>query len=287
MSKAEAYVAAGCNSAPRPLAEHLAPNIASAALKHFEARRNPEGLFRSAWNTVEFALNQETNLPDQTRRYHMESAQNLIGWVINTPEAHADTQHGALVLSSYILILTKRALNQGITTKDCTDLYQSLGSVIRHLQPTSDKYPPPWRMTETAILAASARISRPELLLYPTSPREEASSTPRFNHDSYFVIDSEKIPIQQKFIDTEQHTYDDWIRILEFEPLLKKAYKKSQLKQPDSSSAQLNHTLSLIVAESNNEILSKQERAFLNNISEGVAFHYIQARQSSYTGLAN
>lgn len=276
MSKREAYLSAGCDRTPQPLAEHLPPFIASAAMKHFETRRNPEGLFRSAWHSAEYALNRSIDLPDETRLYQLDSVQNLLGWVMTNPESHSDTQLGALVLSSYVPLLTKRALGEEIVPQDCRQLYESLGAAIRHLRPMSDKYPPPWRMTETAVLAAAARTSQPELLLYPTSPREEASVAAQFNHDSYFVADDTKIPIQQKLVDSD-HEYDDWVSILTLEPLLKKAYKKSGIAPPEALSEQLNHTLSLIVGDTADQPLSRKELCFLNMVSEGVAYHYVRA----------
>ena len=279
MNKREAYLSAGCDRTPQPLAEHLPPLTASAAMKHFETRRNPEGLFRSAWHNAEYALNRSIALPDEARVYQLDSVQNLLGWVMSNPETHADTQLGALVLSSYVPLLSKRAFEEEITPGDCRQLYDSLGSAIRYLRPTSDRYPPPWRMTETAVLAAAARTSRPELLLYPASPREEASVAAEFNHDSYFVANNAKIPIQQKLIDTD-HQYDDEVSILTLEPLMKKAYKKSRLSAPASSSEQLNHILALIVSETSGQRLSRTEQQFLNAVSEAVAHHYVRAVRS-------
>jgi len=156
---------------PRPLAEDLPPEAAVAAMHHYETRRNPEGLFRSAWNYTEFGLNRNFECSELVRKYYFEHAQNLIGMTLSHRRSHQDVKLGSLVLSSYIPLFQKRSFEQEVTPNDCRQVYESLGAAMRYLQPLETDSPPQWRMAETAVLALSARTSQPELLLYPTSPR--------------------------------------------------------------------------------------------------------------------
>ena len=64
---------------PHLLAEHLEPEYVLQEMEHYETRRNPEGLFRSAWNYVECGLNQSMDFSDERREYYFEYALNNKG----------------------------------------------------------------------------------------------------------------------------------------------------------------------------------------------------------------
>lgn len=256
----------------RPLAEHMEPRFVAAEMQRYETRRNPEGLFRSAWNYAEFALNQRIACDPEARRLYFESAQNLVGMTLHHPKVHQDVRLGALVLSSYIPLFWRRSIDQSISAQDCYDIYMSLGKAMHFLQPLELDQPPQWRMAETAVLALSARTMQPDLLLYPTSPREETSPNASLNHDSYFYTGDDKIPIQQKLIQTNK-AYDEWVTVLTLQPLVEKGLRKIHEPSPQTLAEQINYLLSLIVAETNHVALNRNERSFLNYLSQAVAAH--------------
>lgn len=257
---------------PQPLAEHIPPTDITASRRHFERRRNPEGLLRSTWNQVEYALNQNIDIDPAVREYDFEHAQCLISMVLQHPEAHQDSRLGALVLSSYIPLFKKRGALEEVTPEDCVAVYESLGAIMRYLNPLAPDETPHWRMAETAVLTLSARTRQPDLLLYPTSPREENSTEGQFNHDSYFVSNDGKVPIQQKLIRTDK-AYDEWITVLTLQPLVERGLRKTQQSDINGLTDQINYLLSLIIAETSGQAMDKDEVSFLNYLSAAVASH--------------
>lgn len=254
-------------------AEFLAPEVAINKMKRHETQRTPQGLFNSAWCHAEVGMNQHISISDEGRGFYFESAQMLTGMVIDQEESDRDTVLGALILSSYVPLFKKRALNQEVYPTDCMDMYNSLGAALRYLRPLSIDEPPQWRMTEVSVLALSARTHQPQLLLYPTSPREEHSDIFEVNHDSYFYANHNKVPIQQKLIQTDK-SYDDWITVLTLQPLMDKGLRGSNrgvVEEPLSD--KVNYLLSLIISETNGYKLAKSERNFLNFMSAAVAAH--------------
>ncbi len=266
----------------QPLAEHLLAEHATAARKYYEARRNPEGVLRSAWNTVEYATNQHIPVGPEVREYDFEQAQVLIHMILQHPNSHQDVRLGALVLSSYIPLFKKRSKNQIASPEDCQSVYESLGGAMRYLQPLVVNQPPQWRMAESAVLALAARTRQPDLLLYPTSPREENSLNGSLNHDSYFMDMSQKIPIQQKLIRTDR-LYDEWITILTLQPLVEGGLRKARYPEMESLAEQINYLLSVIIAETNGEQMTRDELAFLNHLSAAVASHRWKREKSVKT----
>lgn len=266
--------------APEPLAEHLSYDVACAGLRHYGTKRSAKGLFLSAWYTAEFALSREAQIDTELRMTYIDYARDLLGSVLAQPDTHTDIRLGALVLSSYTACLQKRARGESILPSDCEQIYQSLGSAIRYLHPLDIHERPQWRMAETAVLAASARMRRPDLLMYPSSPREEASSTARFNHDGYFLADSSKLAIQQKLTPTNKE-YDESITMLILEPILKRAHKKAGFDPDTPTPEQLAHTLSLIVAETHRQDLTSEEITLLNHLSSAVAHHRFAAARTT------
>ncbi len=265
-----------------PLAEYTEPTLLARELRKYETRRNTEGLFRSAWNYVECGTSLHGIDSHVHPECYFEYAQDLIGRTINHPDAHQDTILGALVLSTYLPLFVKRRAGEDVSAIDCRNVYASLGAAIEYLQPIEVDEPPQWRMAETAVLALSARTSRPDLLLYPTSPREEASDQAVVNHDSYFIDQGDKIPIQQKLIKTDQE-YDEWVTVLTLQPIIERAMRKSGMRQIDNLAEQINYLFSLIVAETSNLKLSRQEIDFLNTVSAAVASHRWKKETSSRT----
>lgn len=260
----------------RPIAEAVAPDLAAAAVKRYETRRTSAGLFHSAWNHVEFSI-AEDHSEEMTCNY-MDTASMLLGEIISRPDTHQDMRLGALLLSTYIPLLYRRKTDKAITPRDCGDVYHSIGRALHHMRPLHTDEPPQWRMTEAAVLALSARITRPELLLYPASPREEQSSNQALNHDSYFFTGNDKLPLQQKLMPTRK-VYDECITVLTVAPIISRALKATGEKEHLTLADKVNYLLSLVVAETSGEELEKHETNFLNFMTKAVAAHH--------TSLAN
>ena len=262
---------------PQPLAEDLEYRLAKAALKKYETRRTPSGLLRSAWNYVEYTLNTQHVRPAE-KEEHFRTGQLLTSMVMAHPKSHQDTLLGALTLSTYMPLFSKRASEIEVNSQDCEDVYRSLGQAMNYLRPLDVEEPPQWRMTEIGILALSARSRQPKLLMYPTSPREETSGVQALNHDSYFFDNKGKIPIQQKLLPT-QKIYDDCIKILTVEPMLDRALRKNGDTERTILSEKVNYLLSLIVAEASDASLTRDETSFLNTMTEAVVAHYFAANE--------
>lgn len=262
----------------RPLAEHLAPDVARAAVRLYETRRSPAGLFRSAWNQVEYVVAEETSIHEKDA--HFDTAELLIGELVARHDVHQDVRLGALMLASYIPLFKKRTEKVSIESSDCRSVYESVGAALHYLRPLHTDEPPQWRMAEAAVLALSARTGRPELLLYPASPREEQSSNRRMNHDSYFYAGNDKLPLQQKLLPTEK-VYDECITVLTLMPIVDKALRLSgESSEILSLSDRLNHLLSLIIAETTGPTLTEQETKFLNFMTSAVAAHNVALRSA-------
>jgi hypothetical protein len=253
-------------------AELLEPATITAELRHYGTRRTTEGLFRSAWNHLEFGLNRHLGLDDEVRDSYFDLSQYLVGRILYDHSAHQDTQLGALILSTYMPLFAKRGSGEKITGDDCLDIYKSIGHALQYLQPLHTDEPPQWPMTEAAVLALSARTKQPHLLLFPSSPREECDSVRDQNHDSYFLSGLEKIPIQQKLVVTDKE-YSKWITILCLEPIVQRGLRKSGTKEAMGLADSMNYLISLIIAESSGGVAEEHERAFLDHISSAIVSH--------------
>lgn len=274
----------------RPLAENLPADAAEQALRQFESRRNPAGLFHSAWSHVDYALCQSIDTDDDLRLNYLSYAQELLGEIIKADISgeiygqaisHPISQDqllGALTLSSYVPVFRQRALGEVTQRRDCVELYESLGQAMSYLRPLDIDEPPQWRMAEMAMLALSARTTQPDFLLYPASPREESAPLSRINHDSYFMSADSKVPLQQKLINTNK-AYDECVTILTLEPLLDKGTSRAHFRQTSNRADKLNRLLSLVVAESTGETLEADEKCFLNMITQAVVAHRLAGEQ--------
>lgn len=222
---------------PGPLAEHVDADIALAAMRHCMTLRKPEGHFHSAWRHIEFAMNQNIEyLNEPLRKKYMGDAQWLLAGILDARgdkrgrKTNPDLYAQAMTLNIFLPILTKRALNQDIVPQDCRDIYTSFGMAFRtinalHYPDSSYKSS---RFAEMLGPALSARTKRPDVLLYPSSPREEASTTQPLNHDGYFIKHAEKVPLQTKLIHTDK-IYRDPTRTIYIEPLAEHALKRAGL----------------------------------------------------------
>lgn len=213
------------DSTPLLPAEFLDLALIKSSMDHFGRRKALRPKLHSAWNHVEYALNDQAQISDDLRRIYLEYAQDLLGEIVGRHRAERQLHLDAFILSSYMPVFQKRSCNDMITNDDCQAIYSSLGRVVSYLQPpTSARHLGP-RMEELMVLAISARISRPQFLLFPASPREESSSNPSWNHDSYFYEARTKRPVQQKRIPTEKQ-YDEQITRLILQPILDRAIKR-------------------------------------------------------------
>lgn len=261
------------------LAEQLVPQIAVEAVRKFSTKKSSTGLLSSAWCHAEYAMNQQTDIDQIVRECYFGYTQDLTGRIINQHRSSEATLLGALVLSSYLPLLKKRAFGEAISPTDCHNLYASLGNALGYMQPLRPNDPPLWYKTEVTMLAASARMKQPHLLMYPSSPREEAAKYHETNHDSYFVAGHIKYPVQQKLVPVDRK-YHEQVTMLFFEDVLDHAFRKTVQSAPLEAAERLNHILSLIVAETNQEQLPKPDKSFLDCVSRSVAYHYYTAQQS-------
>lgn len=258
------------------LAENLSPEELLPTMKRNEARRTSTGLFHSAWTYVEYALNQRLDTTDSVRAWHMESAQYLLGKVINNYNTHQDTAVGALVLSTYLPIMRQRSVNEAISSMDVNSVYESLAAAMSHLRPLEIDEPPQHRMEEVTVLALSARTRQPDFLMFPTSPREEASKNQSFNHDGYFLYRGVKMPIQQKLTPGNK-IYNPAITMMTLAPIFDKAAKKHFGETEPTLAGKLNTVITCIIAEVVSGDTSPEMQAYLNDLSEAVVAHYFEA----------
>ena len=272
----------------RSLAEHLPIDYAVHALNRFVTQRSASGYFHSAWNHVEMSMNDRLPVHTGVRESFRQDAQYLLRELVQGARSNEDARVGALTLNTYLPVFKKRADGEEITEEDCRYVYTSLGRAIEYMQPLRCDEQPHWRMSETAILALSARIGRADMLLYPTSPREEASRISRENHDHYFYEGGEKLSLQQKHFATGKE-YSPHITMLILQPMLERAFARSCSDMCNvAATEQLNFVLSLIVAEAKGESLYKEEKAFMDHMCRAVARHKKEAlwsRQMSDAGL--
>lgn len=204
--------------------------------------RKAEGHFHSAWHHIEYAMNQGIDyFDDEIRRKYFGDAAFLLGRIIDCSQNRSQRTNPALyaqalTLNIYLPVLMKRALCKEVTVNDCDDIYQSFGYVFRDIN--SLTYPDASfksaRFAEMIGPALSARTHRPDALLYPASPREEASVYQPLNHDGYFIKSGEKVPLQTKLVETEK-VYEDPTRIIYVEPLARHALIRANLLEPNDN----------------------------------------------------
>lgn len=254
-------------------AENLPAHETAQAIQKYNARQKPAGIFHSAWSHVEFALSSSNDIDDDIRREYFDIAQTLLGSIIINPESHNDTRFGAYLLSSYVPIFKKRRFKEPLSAQDCRGLYDSIGAAIALMRPLGIDEPPQSIMLEAGCEALSARSLQPENLLYPTSPREEASPYARYNHDSYFFVHPHsKLPLQQKLTPTNK-IYDESVRILTLLPLLEKGARKARIELASASSERLNYLLGLIVADTHHQPVTRNEKQLLNYMTRSIIAH--------------
>lgn len=254
------------------LAEQLPADVATAAMRSANTRRKPAGVFCSAWNHVEYAMSDNPLIDDEMRLVYFDYAQDLLGEVISRRDSNQDIRFSALRLSCYVPIFRKRRLGEVVQPDDCQQLYRSIGAALALLRPLDIDEPPQSIMIEAGCEALAARSLRPEHLLYPTSPREEASPFSHLNHDSYFYVDEAKVPLQQKLIPTAKF-YDSTIRILTLLPLIDKATRRVGIELPPSQSERLNYLLGLIVTETQVPDIDRHEKQLLDYLTRSVIAH--------------
>ena len=259
------------------LAERTDAIFVIEEMRRHETRQSPVGLFRSAWAYAEYALCRSHDITDDERAWHLNGAQDLLGRVIGDLNSLPDIQLGALVLSAYMPMFKKRCFSYEAKPSDSQEIYRGVGAAMRYLRPLAIDAPLQWRMTEMILLALSARTQQPDYLLYPASPREEASALQPYNHDSYFVgTDIRKLPIQQKLFPTER-VYDPSVTMLSLGPILNRALCKQFGKHELTVAEQVNYVISCIVSECAGQEIDSRDCSLLNNLSEAVVRHYRDA----------
>lgn len=270
---------------PGPLAEQLAPDIARTAFRNLLSRGGSVGRFLSAWQQMEYALNQDIDFFDAAmRRKYISDSTMLLGDIIEkSHRRRSDVEEGLLLqtltLSSYLPAFTKRAVQEPITQRDCSNIYHSLGVSLheqrRYLTPREWVYTDGTRFAETITFAASARMMQPELLIWPASPREEGSKLQVNNHDGYFMTPEDKIGVQMKLIETEdEKEYDDAIIMIHLLPILDHACKRAGLSENLSFGESLEFMTNAIIAETKYGRISDQQTRFLDYFCRSLAARY-------------
>jgi hypothetical protein len=276
-----------------PLAEVLAPDLAKDNLQRAMYRRSPEGLLDSAWQHIEFALNQAIELSEEDMIDTLETASFLLGSILGgvkyknpleNPKSVPDhTYYKAMVLNSYLPIFTKRARGQELTPKDSEHLYKSLGYVIGRNAHASYLL----GMSEDVAQGLSARTLQPEHILHLASPREECTAFQPTNHDGYFFdsYTSPKMPIQIK-LDYTALEYTEPIVILDIKSVLEKAATVTQLNdscRPHEFAGFLPLASQLIAQETEGiEPLSDAQQQFLHLASRSIVRCYRTARDEVF-----
>lgn len=267
------------------LAEHLDATYITESLWRHVTKRSSRGRLVSAWNHIEYALNSSGDISDFARYESLECSQSLTQKILDKPHAPFNTKLEALVLASYLPAYQKRAFGQEVDSEDCVGIYRSLGNAFGYMRPLQHGVIPSSTVCETLVLGLSARTQVPSYLLYPASPREEASETQAVNHDSYFVLSGTKLPVQQKLIETSAE-YSPRITMLTLKPLIGRANRKAGFNRDDNIEDQLNHPVALMVAEANGEPLDRHEKQLLDCLSQAVVAHFREASRSTQHNLA-
>lgn len=269
---------------PGPLAEHIDPDAALAAMRHCMTLRKPEGHFHSAWRHVEFAMNQNIDyLTRDLRQKYIGDAQWLLAGILEVrgdkPDGrtHPDLFAQAMTLNIFLPVLTKRALGEHISPQDCQNIYESFGVAFRTInaQRHPDASYKSSRFAEMLGFALSARTRRPNVVLFPASPREEASSMQHFNHDGYFIQINEKVPLQTKLIATSK-TYHDPTKTIYIEPLAEHALKRSGLLPKDTKLpiGTCTEMIAGLVDEETSRVIDTDGKAALDYLTRSVVGRY-------------
>jgi hypothetical protein len=271
-----------------PLAEELNPSTLQADLYRYSGRNNAEGLIHSAWRQIEFALNQQNQLSDELRRTYINNyASHLLACSMN---ASSETIRGydtsvrsesayskALLISSYLPIFSKRAVQKPLTRDDSLNLYQTLGAVLSYQLNANE----PQDLTENVTRGLSARTLQPEHILHLASPREENSHFQTINHDGYFVEVTDKLPVQIKLGQTAL-AYDSPIIVLDIDSLLKNALRyvdPNSIDEPAPFTGYVPCVAEYIAKEASGEQLPRDQQKLLNIASQSLVKHYRLARE--------
>ena len=123
--------------------------------------------------------------------------------------------------------------------------------------------------------ALSARTKRPDVLLYPSSPREEASVIQPLNHDGYFIKEEGKVPLQTKLIHTEK-IYHDPTRTIYIEPLAEHALKRAGMIPRDTTLpiGYCTEMIAELVDEETAELVDQQGKEALDYLTRSVVARY-------------
>lgn len=204
------------------LAENVPVDFLYETMRKLIQKRGANGLYCSAWAHIEYALG-STSLFIQDRNQFLSDAAWLL-WRTADSKTTASTNTvrlQATVLSAFIPLFRQRLTDKVPTKTDTDMLYKSL---VASLELAYDNDPtakigslrPDTKCNEVLVEAAAARGG---IVLFPASPREEATDLQDHNHDSYFCIDGAKYPIQIKDKETDKF-YQPHISIIVMRDLL-------------------------------------------------------------------
>lgn len=276
---------------PLPLAEDLPSEIVEQGMRHYSEVKTPDGLLQSSWRILEYALSRDTSLDISMRKMYISYyVPQLLADVlavskegnplhIYDPHYASSPQHNhfhqALLIGAHVPLFNKRASGEDLSYQDTRNLHDSMAIIVKE-ELQLGALAQDTRLSENVTTMLSSRTGQPEYLLHLASPREEASHTAPYNHDRYFICDSDKIPVQIK-IGATATRYDEAVNILDIEGLLRFAAIKSDLvtrPNPDSVAPYVHTAAHLLIEEHGNEALYPEERAFLNIASQAIVSIY-------------
>lgn len=280
------------------LAEDLPSAYAYSQMRAFSTKRGAEGRLQSAWRHVEFALCQGASVDDKTR----SSIIDLSSYLLNEPFLSENTSATALcrckaeLLSSYLPLFSKRALKQMPTSEDMANLYVSLGKILarEYKEAAVGGRPALSFCNEILMMAVTARTLQPNMVLYPTSIREEGAHQADLNHDNYFILNGKKVPVQMTTAEAEELAvkearYSDDIHVFNINRLVRNAMQRQnriRYKMPQIEHLSIDDCMpiaGLVIDEAEGDSLYPAEEEILNTTSQLAVRLY---RESCGTALA-
>ena len=193
---------------PIDVAENLCPRAMHRNLEVSD-RDTAHTIFKNAWAGVELGLSIGTEQPG-TAAALFERARQQLDLILGHSENDGPAYHtgtitrlGASALRTFLPAFEARSKpDNTFGEAECIIIYEELVKAIAQLTP-KERRDSRGHLIEIEVMGLFARTSDTQRLAYPSSPREERSSTKRsLNHDVYQLRPDRailtKLPIQIK-----------------------------------------------------------------------------------------
>lgn len=246
------------------LAEQLPADYVYNRFRKLSTQRSAYGRYRSAFAHIEFALCQSASLDSEARAAFLYDCNFILTRPMGLDDHHTtdSLRLSASILCSYLQVFKKRALGQDITQDDCALLYKSLGSALTmsmafaHNTEAINS-----RLAEGLMYALSVRTGQSEHLIWPASPREEASDDQPSNHDGYTIINNNhKMRVQTKLVKTDKHYREPTIVVVIEELLTHISRKAAKRLQQPITEVGIEEMIDIIFRESSGMGISPREK---------------------------